>query len=76
MINVRVIAEKLNVRNVPSLDGEVIDIVNKNDVFSVDDVVNGFGKLVNEDGWIMLEHTIVEIEDEDETEVEEDEIQE
>lgn len=53
---VKVNVNKLNVRSGPGLDYEILSIVTKDTILEIKEE-NGWGKIVNEEGWIDLEFT-------------------
>ncbi len=54
---VKITAKKLNIRAKPDKWAEIIGIVKQGEVKEIVAEENSFGKLGNEDGWIMLAYT-------------------
>ena len=53
----KITADALNVRSVPSMDGKINARVRKNEIYTIIEEKNGFGKLKSGAGWILLEYT-------------------
>lgn len=54
---VKVTASKLNVRNQPNSNGAIITQVSKNEIYTIIEEKEGWGKLKSGAGWIYLEYT-------------------
>ena len=54
---VKITATKLNVRSGPSKDYGVVTIVNKNEIYTIIEEKEGWGRLKSGRGWIDLSHT-------------------
>lgn len=54
---VRVTADLLNVRKGPGTNYAVVTTVKKDDVFTIIEIQNGWGKLKSGSGWISLKYT-------------------
>lgn len=54
---VKVTAHALNVRNGPGTSHKVVTVITKNNVYTIIDEVNGWGKLKSGAGWIKLSYT-------------------
>ena len=54
---VKITAKKLNVRAQPDIDSPVIKVLVKDEIVDIIAEENSFGKIGNEDGWIMLAYT-------------------
>lgn len=76
--DVKVTADALNVRKKASVDGDIVNVLMRDDTVRIVEEENGFGKLEDGSGWIMLEHTEIaktrmpEIEEESEVAEDED----
>lgn len=54
---VKITAKKLNVRSEPNMDSPVIKIIQQGEIKTIIAEENSFGKLDEEEGWIMLAYT-------------------
>lgn len=54
---VRVTVGALNIRENPGLDEPVVDMIRDRGVYAITQEKNGWGKLDDKRGWIMLAHT-------------------
>ena len=54
---VRITADSLNVRKEPNANAKVATTVKKNNVFTIVEEKNGWGKLKSGAGWINLSYT-------------------
>jgi hypothetical protein len=54
---VKITAKKLNIRQKPDINSAVINIAAQGQIKEIVAEENSFGKLGNEDGWIMLAYT-------------------
>lgn len=54
---VKITAKKLNIRQKPDMNSAVINIATQGQIKEIVAEENSFGKLGNEDGWIMLAYT-------------------
>lgn len=54
---VRITASSLNVRRLGSTKSEVVATVHKNEVYTITDVADGWGRLKSGAGWICLKYT-------------------
>lgn len=54
---VRITASALNVRREPNLNARVNTVIKRNEVYTIVDEKNGFGKLKSGAGWIMMKYT-------------------
>lgn len=54
---IRVTADKLNVRATPSINGKYVTQIKKNEIYTIVQEQNGWGKLKSGAGWINLAYT-------------------
>lgn len=56
LYKVKVTCPRLNIRRAPSLQAEVVGLIEDEGIYEILDEVNGWGKL-KDDNWIMLSYT-------------------
>lgn len=67
--DVKVTAEQgLNVRAEADKDSEIVKVVNKDDTFQIIEEKNGFGRLADKSGWVMLQFVAVDNQQEEKEE--------
>jgi hypothetical protein len=54
---IKVTARALNVRKHPSMSGGVAQVIHQNEIYTIVEEKNGWGKLKSDAGWIMLKYT-------------------
>ena len=54
---VRVVVDVLNVRLNPNTSAKIVTQVKKNEIFTIVDEKDGWGKLKSGLGWVSLNHT-------------------
>ena len=69
--NVKVTADALNVRKEAKTDAEIVKILSTGETVRIADDENGFGKLADNSGWIMLQYTEIALGTESEEEEDE-----
>lgn len=55
--DVKVVVPRLNIRSKADITSDIIDVILADETITIVHESNGWGKIKNQAGWIMLKHT-------------------